>query len=69
MLVLSRRIRESLKIGDHITVTVLSIHGSYVRLGIVAPGEVPIHREEVFFRIKAGLRAAEHGRRSGHKSV
>lgn len=59
MLVLSRRIGESLKIGDDITVRVLEINGMHVRLGIAAPDAIAVHREEVFFRIKAALRAAE----------
>lgn len=54
MLVLSRRIYEVLKIGDHITITVLGIKGGQVRLGIAAPVEIPIHREETLYRIKAG---------------
>lgn len=59
MLVLSRRHGESLKIGDDITVTVLGIKGMQVRLGIMAPCAISIHREEVFFRIKAALLAEE----------
>ena len=59
MLVLSRRIRESLKIGDDITITVLGISGSQVRIGITAPGEIAVHREEVFFRIRAALEMLE----------
>lgn len=59
MLVLSRRAGESLKIGDNITVTVLGFKGLQVRLGITAPGNTTIHREEVFFRIKAALAAEQ----------
>lgn len=62
MLVLSRRISESLMIGDNITVTVLAVNGMQVRLGIEAPGSVSVHREEVFFRIKAALLVAESQR-------
>lgn len=59
MLVLSRRIGESLMIGDNITVTLLAVNGMQVRLGIAAPGSVSVHREEVFLRIKAALLVAE----------
>ncbi len=48
MLVLSRRKNESIVISDNITVTVVEIRGDKVRLGIVAPKEVPVHRQEVF---------------------
>ncbi len=53
MLILTRRIGERLCIGDDVSVAVLSIHGSQVRLGITAPNSVPVHREEVFERIAA----------------
>lgn len=52
MLVLTRRIEETLFIGDHIKVTVLGISGAQVRLGIAAPKEVGVHREEVYLRIQ-----------------
>lgn len=52
MLVLSRRLGETLIIGDEIKVTVLGISGNQVRLGIAAPKEVSVHREEVYYRIK-----------------
>ena len=47
MLVLSRKIGEKIVIGDEIIVTVLSVHGERVKLGLVGPAEVPIHRQEV----------------------
>lgn len=47
MLVLSRRIGESVKIGNDITVTLLAVSGTQARLGIAAPVEVPVHRDEV----------------------
>ena len=53
MLILSRRPGESVKIGDEITVTVLSVKGGQVRLGFSAPPNVAVHREEVHERIKA----------------
>jgi len=52
MLILTRRITESVMIGSEITVTVLEVNGTQVRLGIRAPKEVPVHREEIFERIK-----------------
>ena len=54
MLVLSRRKTESLKIGDDVTITVLSINGNQVRIGVDAPRDVEVHREEVYGRIKLG---------------
>ncbi len=51
MLVLSRKRGEGIVIGDGVTVTVLEVNGNQVKLGFVAPAEVPIHREEVRQRI------------------
>ena len=51
MLVLSRRIDESLLIGDDVKITVLDVRGGQVRLGIVAPESIKVHREEVYNRI------------------
>jgi carbon storage regulator len=53
MLVLSRKIGERIRIGDHVTLTVVRIHGDKVRLGIEAPPDVTIHREEVYRRMQA----------------
>lgn len=54
MLILTRRVGEVLKIGDHVDVTVLGVRGNLVRIGIDAPKDVPVHREEVYERIQAG---------------
>ena len=51
MLVLSRKAEESMYIGDDIKITVLDIRGGQVRIGITAPDEIKIHREEVYQRI------------------
>jgi carbon storage regulator len=52
MLILTRRIGESLQIGDNIKVTVLSVRGNQIQLGIEAPPEVAVHREEIYERLK-----------------
>lgn len=52
MLILTRRINEALRIGDDVSITVLEIKGNQVRLGINAPKEVSVHREEIYKRIK-----------------
>jgi carbon storage regulator len=52
VLILTRRIGESVHIGDDIRLTVLGVRDSQVRIGINAPKDVPVHREEIYYRIK-----------------
>lgn len=54
MLILTRRVGETLMIGDDVKVTVLASKGNQVRIGIDAPREIAVHREEVIARIRAG---------------
>jgi len=54
MLILTRRVGESLMLGQDITVTVLGVKGNQVRIGIDAPKDVAVHREEIFQRIQNG---------------
>jgi carbon storage regulator len=53
MLILTRRVGETLMVGDEVTVTVLGVKGNQVRIGVNAPKEVSEHREEIYMRIQA----------------
>ena len=62
MLILTRRVGETLMIGDTVTVTVLGVKGNQVRIGITAPKDVAVHREEIFQRLQkdGGASAGDH---------
>ncbi|MBP1125219.1 MULTISPECIES: carbon storage regulator CsrA [Pseudomonas] len=59
MLILTRKVGESINIGDDITITILGVSGQQVRIGINAPKDVAVHREEIYKRIQEGLTAPE----------
>ncbi|POP52599.1 carbon storage regulator CsrA [Zhongshania marina] len=52
MLILTRRIGETMMVGDDVTVTVLAVNGNQVRLGVNAPKHIEVHREEIYERIQ-----------------
>jgi carbon storage regulator len=73
MLILTRRVGETVMIGNDVTVTVLGVKGNQVRVGVNAPRDVAVHREEIFERIKreeqdggAAVRAAARSNGNGH---
>ena len=61
MLILTRKVGETLMIGDEIEVTILSLKGNQVRIGVNAPKDVPVHREEIYDRIKREQSGSEVG--------
>lgn len=67
MLILTRRISESVIIGDDVKITVLGIKGNQVRLGIDAPKEVSVHREEIYERIQLEKNGGGTSREPGNE--
>lgn len=53
MLILSRRVNESIVIGDEVTITILNVKGGQVRIGITAPADISVHRQEIYERIQS----------------
>jgi carbon storage regulator len=65
MLILTRRVGESVMIGNDVTVTILGVKGNQVRVGINAPKEVAVHREEIYERIKREQGGEQQGEPQG----
>ena len=61
MLILTRRVGETLMVGDDVTVTVLGVKGNQVRIGVNAPKDVSVHREEIYERIKKEQQLQQQG--------
>lgn len=66
MLILTRRVGETLMVGDDVTVTVLGVKGNQVRIGVNAPKEVAVHREEIYQRIQKERDHNEDSQQQGH---
>ena len=57
MLILTRRVGETLMVGDEVSVTVLGVKGNQVRIGVNAPKEIAVHREEIYRRINGDVKS------------
>jgi len=66
MLILTRRVGETLMVGDNVTVTVLGVKGNQVRIGVNAPKDVAVHREEIYDRIRKENEGNNAGTKSGN---
>ena len=67
MLILTRRVGETVMVGDDVTVTVLGVKGNHLRVGVNAPRDVAVHREEVYDRIKQQGEATEPSSQSAQQ--
>ncbi len=67
MLILTRRVGETLMVGDDVTVTVLGVKGNQVRIGVNAPKEVAVHREEIYQRIQKEREGGSNGNGQGRQ--
>jgi len=59
MLILTRRVGEAIMVGDEVTVTILGVKGNQVRVGVAAPANVSVHREEIYERIQQEKQAGK----------
>jgi carbon storage regulator len=66
MLILTRRVGETLMVGDNVTVTVLGVKGNQVRIGVNAPKDVAVHREEIYDRIRKESEVDNAAAKSGN---
>lgn len=64
MLILTRKVGEALMVGDDVNITVLGVKGNQVRIGVSAPKEVAVHREEIYQRIQKEKNQADLGKES-----